>query len=42
MNNDRDILYAIKKMFLDDVNFELDPCYSTGKFYEDLERPDKN
>lgn len=41
MNNDRDILYAIKKMFLDDVNFELDPCYSTGKFYEDLERPDK-
>lgn len=38
-NSDRDILWSIKKMYLNDNNFDLDPCYSTGKFYEDLERP---
>jgi len=38
-NSDRDILVSIKTMFLDNKNFDLDPCYSTGKFYEDLERP---
>ena len=38
-NSDRDILFSIKTMFLDNKNFDLDPCYSTGKFYEDLERP---
>jgi len=26
-------------MYLDNDNFDLDPCYSSGKFYEDLERP---
>ena len=38
-NSDRDVLVAVKTMFLKGENFELDPCYSTGKFYEDLERP---
>jgi len=38
-NSDRDILVAIKELYLDGDNFALDPCYSTGKFYEDLERP---
>lgn len=38
-NSDRDILSSIRTMYLDNENFDLDPCYSTGKFYEDLERP---
>lgn len=38
-NSDKDILIAIKQLYLDENNFDLDPCYSTGKFYEDLERP---
>jgi len=38
-NSDRDILLAIKQLYLDGENYDLDPCYSTGKFYEDLERP---
>ena len=38
-NSDRDVLVAVKTMFLNGQNFDLDPCYSTGKFYEDLERP---
>ena len=45
-NSDRDVLSAIRTLFLNNENFDLDPCYSTGKFYEDLERPfyklDKN
>jgi len=44
--SDKDILIAVKKLYLNNENFDLDPCYSTGKFYEDLERPmhklDKN
>ena len=38
-NSDRDVLVAVKQLYLDGKNFDLDPCYSTGKFYEDLERP---
>jgi len=38
-NSDRNILWSIRKLYLDGRNFDLDPCYSTGKFYEDLERP---
>ena len=38
-NSDRDVLLAIKQLYLDGENYDLDPCYSTGKFYEDLERP---
>ena len=38
-NSDRDVLSAIRQLFLNGENFDLDPCYSTGKFYEDLERP---
>jgi len=38
-NSDRDILQSIKTLYLDGNNFDLDPCYSTGKLYEDLERP---
>ncbi len=37
--SDKDILWSIRKLFLSGENFDLDPCYSTGKFYEDLERP---
>jgi len=38
-NSDRDILWSIRQLYLNGENFDLDPCYSTGKFYEDLERP---
>ena len=38
-NSDRDVLVAIKQLYLNNENFDLDTCYSTGKFYEDLERP---
>ena len=45
-NSDRDVLFAIKQLYLDGANYDLDPCYSKGKFYEDLETPtiklDKN
>ena len=37
--SDRDILLSISKMYLNEKPFELDPCYSSGKFYEDLVRP---
>ena len=40
-NSDRDILFAIKQLYLDGKNYDLDPCYSSGKFYEDLERPNR-
>lgn len=39
LNSDRDILAGIRQLYLGNQNFDLDPCYSTGKFYEDLERP---
>lgn len=39
-NSDRDVLSAVKVLYLDNKNFELDPCFSTGKFYEDLELPE--
>ena len=38
-NNDTDILIAIKHLYLKDCNFDLDPCYSTGQFYGDSEKP---
>ncbi len=38
-NSDKDVLVAIKELYLNGGNFDLDPCYSSGKFYEDLERP---
>jgi hypothetical protein len=38
-NSDRDIIWSIRKLYLNGDNFDLDPCYSTGKFYEDLEKP---
>ena len=40
MNNDRDILAAIRVLYLHNSNFQLDPCFSTGKFYGDLETPE--
>lgn len=39
MNSDKDILLAIRQLYLDGKNFDLDPCFSTGKFYDDLETP---
>jgi len=40
MDNDRDILAAIRVLYLMNNNFQLDPCFSTGKFYGDLETPE--
>jgi hypothetical protein len=37
--SDRDILIAIKKLYLDGEDFDLDPCFSKGKMYEDLPLP---
>ena len=39
MDSDRKILESIRVLYLNNSNFDLDPCYSTGKFYENLERP---
>jgi tRNA G10 N-methylase Trm11 len=39
MNSDKEVLIAVKDLYLSGENFELDPCFSTGKFYEDLELP---
>jgi hypothetical protein len=39
MNSDRDILKAVLDLYVKEQSFELDPCYSSGKFYEDLPRP---
>lgn len=50
-NSDRDILQSILEMYkpkniFDNIGWDLDPCFSTGKFYEDLQTPivrlDKN
>lgn len=38
-HSDRDVLAAIQQLYLGGVGFDLDPCYSIGKFYEDLEKP---
>jgi hypothetical protein len=38
-NSDKDILLTIKNLYLSDEHFDLDPCYSIGKMYEDLEKP---
>lgn len=37
--NDRDILLSIRKLYLGGDNFDLDPCFSEGKFYGDLKLP---
>ena len=39
MDSDKDILMAIRNLYLGGENFTLDPCYSTGKFYEDMDAP---
>jgi hypothetical protein len=36
---DKEILQSISKMHLQDEWFELDPCFSSGKFYRDLPEP---
>ena len=43
-NSDRDVLTAVLQLYkpvnnLGDIGFDLDPCFSTGKFYEDIEWP---
>lgn len=37
--NDQNILTSIRDMFLDGENFDLDPCYSSGKFYDGIDQP---
>jgi len=43
---DQDILMAIRQLYLDGKNFDLDPCFSTGTFYKGIKEPkyklDKN
>lgn len=45
-HKDVDIIKSIKELYLDGNNFDLDPCFSTGKFYGDVQTPmyklDKN
>lgn len=36
---DRDIIKSIRQLYLNGNNFDLDSCFSTGKFYEDLPFP---
>jgi len=36
---DQDILMAIRQLYLDGKNFDLDPCFSTGTFYKGIEEP---
>jgi len=38
-NRDQDVLMAIRELYLYGEKFELDPCYSSGKFYEGIEPP---
>lgn len=38
-SSDRDVLKSILDLYVKDKTFDLDPCYSSGKFYEDLPRP---
>lgn len=38
-NSDEQILASILQLYLRGHNFDLDPCYSRGLFYGDLERP---
>ena len=34
LNSDKEVLKAISDMFLSGDNYHLDPCFSTGTFYE--------
>jgi len=36
---DQDILMAIRQLYLDGKNFDMDPCFSTGTFYKGIEEP---
>lgn len=38
-NSDKDVLVAVKTMFLNGENFDLDPTYSIGNFYKDIPKP---
>lgn len=37
--SDQDILMAIRQLYLNGKNFDLDPCFSTGIFYKGIEEP---
>lgn len=37
--SDQDIINSIRKLYLDGKNFDLDPCFSSGKFYKGLDEP---
>lgn len=39
LTSDRDILLAIRQLYLGGKNFDLDPAYSKGTFYGDLDPP---
>jgi hypothetical protein len=38
-NSDHDILMSIKKLYLNDDTFDLDPCFSKGIFYKNMKEP---
>lgn len=43
-NSDRDVLKSVLQLYkpmnmVGEVGFDLDPCFSTGKFYEDVKLP---
>lgn len=37
--SDWETLTHIKNLYLNGENFDLDPCFSTGKFYKNIEEP---
>jgi len=37
--SDQDIINSIRKLYLDGKNFDLDPCFSSGKFYKGINEP---
>lgn len=37
--NDQDILTSISQLYLNGEWYDLDPCYSTGRFYQGLQEP---
>lgn len=38
-SSDQDILESISELYLDGNWFDLDPCYSVGKFYDGIRQP---
>lgn len=37
--NDQDVIMSIRQLYLNGDNFEIDPCFSKGSFYKNIEEP---